>query len=265
MHPILITIHEFSVLGHNIGPIFIHTYSVMLLAAFIAGIALLYRESRRNGISTATIYDLPVYIIILSIIGSRAGYIITNWDFYRGDAISMLKTYEGGLSFHGGVIGGAIAVIYFCWRRKIPVLRMSDTLMPSLSLGLAIGRIGCFLNGCCYGRSTNDAWGIVFPVLHDGIHRHPTQLYDSAFNFAITLLLLFPLKRFNHKDGDLFAFWLILSGVTRFIMEQYRRGETAAVFWLGITMGQWVCILMVLCGIILYFAKLKGERSLSEA
>jgi phosphatidylglycerol:prolipoprotein diacylglycerol transferase len=144
------------------------------------------------------------------------------------------------------------------------VWRLGDAVAPALALGLAIGRIGCFLNACCYGRPTHSHVGVVFPALHDGIPRHPTQLYDLAFNLTIMALLIGPLKRFKRKDGDLMAFWLILSGITRFIMEQYRRGETAIVWYWGFTMGQWLCMAMILGGILLYSLKWKKQAEVPD-
>ena len=257
MHPILCEIPRFTVFGHSLGPLPIFMYGVMLSIAFLMSIALTAWQARKAGFTVDDILDLAIYVIIFAIIMSRVGYIITNWSDYRGSAASMMRIYEGGLSFHGGVVGGTLAVFYFCARKKYHVWRLGDVIMPGLALGLAIGRIGCFLNGCCYGQPTHSHVGVVFPSLHDGIRRHPSQLYDLAFNLAIMLLLLGPLARFKRKHGDLVAFWLILSGITRFIMEQYRRGETAIVWWCGLTMGQWVCLLMILGGAIMYSVKWK--------
>ena len=265
MHPILCEIPRFTLFGHAFGPLPIYMYGVMLSLAFLFSIALTAWEARKAGITVDNILDLAIYVIILAIVMSRVGYIVTNWADYSGNAASMMKIYEGGLSFHGGVVGGVLAGLWFCKRRGISPWVLGDAVAPALALGLAIGRIGCFFNACCYGRPTHSHVGVVFPALHDGVPRHPTQLYDLAFNLAIMALLIGPLKRFKRKDGDLMAFWLILSGVTRFIMEHYRRGETAIIWHLGLTMGQWLCIALVLGGVFLYSLKRKNNTEAADA
>lgn len=259
MHPILTEIPQFMLFGHAFGPFPIFMYGVMLSFAFLFSIALTAAQARRAGISPDAILDLAIYIIIMAIFMSRVAYIVTNWGDYRGDAASMMKIYEGGLSFHGGVLGGLLAGLWFCRRRGISPWRLGDIVAPALALGLAIGRIGCFMNACCYGRPTHSHVGVVFPALHDGIPRHPTQLYDLFFNLCIMALLLWPLQKLKRKDGDLMAFWLILSGVTRFIMEHFRRGETAISWYFGLTMAQWLCLAMIAGGAFLYSLKWKSN------
>jgi phosphatidylglycerol---prolipoprotein diacylglyceryl transferase len=262
MHPILFTIPDFHLFAWHIGPLPIFSYGAMLALAFVAAIALSAREAARAGINIEHVLDCAFHIIVCSIIMARIGYVISHLEEYRAGSAgamfwNMLKIHEGGLSFHGGVAGGAIAVIYFCTMRKIPVFQFGDAVMPGLALGLAIGRIGCFLNGCCYGRPWNGPWAMTVPSLHDGIHRHPTQIYDLIFNVTIALLLVGPLKRLKRKNGDLFAFWLILSGITRFILEIFRYGETTVSLTASFTVAQWVGAAMAAGGLFLYFLKPK--------
>ena len=269
MHPILFVIPHFNLLGLSFGPLPIYAYGAMLALAFLFSIALASHLGRKKGFTADHVLDLSFYVIIFSIAVARVGYIMTHFYEYQADTAGnmlwgMLKIHEGGLSFHGGVVGGALAVIYFCWRRGLRLWRFGDVIMPALALGLAMGRIGCFLNGCCYGRATNVPWAITFPALSDHIPRHPTQLYDMLFNFTIVLLLIFPLQRLKRKDGDIVAFWLILSGITRFIMEVFRYGQTTVPFWLGITVAQWVCVAMVVGGIVMYLLRFgtgEGDRA----
>jgi phosphatidylglycerol:prolipoprotein diacylglycerol transferase len=260
MHPILFTIPDFHLFGMHLGPLPIFSYGAMLALAFIAAIGLTSRQALRAGINIEHVLDCAFYIIVCSILMARIGYIISHLGEYRADTSgtmiwNMLKIHEGGLSFHGGVAGGALAVIYFCWRRKIPVFLFGDAVMPGLALGLAMGRVGCFLNGCCYGRPWDGPWAMAVPSLHDGIHRHPTQIYDLVFNVAIALLLISPLARLKRKNGDLFAFWLILSGITRFILEIFRYGETTVSFTASLTVAQWVGAAMAAGGLFLYSLK----------
>lgn len=266
MHPILFTIPGFHIFAWHIGPLPIFSYGAMLALAFVAAIVLTARESVRSGIHIEHVLDCAFYVIVCSILMARIGYIISHLSEYRADSsgamlLNMLKIHEGGLSFHGGVAGGALSVIFFCRRRKIIVFQFGDAVMPGLALGLAIGRIGCFLNGCCYGRPWHGPWAMAVPSLHDGIHRHPTQIYDLIFNVAIALLLIGPLKSLKRKNGDLFAFWLILSGITRFILEIFRYGETTVSFTASFTVAQWVGAAMTAGGLFFYSLKPKTNDS----
>lgn len=253
--------HEFFI---NHPPFVVHSYGAMLAVAFLLGIALTSYEARKAGLSPDDVLDMSIYVIIFSILMSRAVYVMTGWHEFAGHAVDALKIWDGGLSFHGGVIGGSTAGVLFCVRRKISSKKMIDAVMPGLAVGLAIGRIGCFLNGCCFGCATHLPWAVHFPVRpggpapFDGIPRHPTQIYDSLMNIAIMLLLVFPLKKLKRKDGDLLAFWLILDGVSRYIMEIFRSGQSSVVTSSGFTLAQWVCFGMIAAGIIIYFIKGKA-------
>lgn len=250
--------HEFLI---NHPPFVVHSYGAMLAVAFLLGIALTSYEAKKVGLSPDDVLDMSIYVIIFSILMSRVMYVMTGWHEFTGHEIDALKIWDGGLSFHGGVIGGALAGIIFCARRKISYTKMIDAVVPGLALGLAIGRIGCLLNGCCFGCETHLPWAIHFPARaggpapFDGLPRHPTQIYDSLMNIAIMLLLIFPLKKLKRKDGDLLAFWLILDGVSRYIMEIFRSGQSSVVTSSGFTLAQWVCIGMITAGLIIYFIK----------
>ena len=214
MHPIFFTINKFHLFSHTVGPLYIHAYGVLLAIAFLAGLLLLIREAKKAGLAAEDMIDLTIYIIILSIIGGRLMYVLLSMDEYSGQPLSALKIYEGGLSFHGGAIGGFSAGFLFAWRRKINGWRLVDIGIPALVLGAAIARWGCFLNGCCYGHEWHGPWAVVFPALGDGIPRHPAQLYDSLLNFAL-LGLIFYLKRFKRKEGDVFSYYLMGFAILR--------------------------------------------------
>ncbi|HOX28977.1 MAG TPA: prolipoprotein diacylglyceryl transferase [bacterium] len=252
MHPVIFSFDSFHLFGRAIGPVLIHAYGMMLAVAFVAGMALMVREGVKAGLKPEDVLDETILIIIFSIIGARLLYILLNRNEYAGDALGALRIYQGGLSFHGGAIGGVLALYVFSRRRRAPMWRLADIAVPPLVLGSAIARWGCFLNGCCYGRPWDGPWGIVFPVLGDGLKRHPAQLYDSVLHLAM-LPILFYLKKYKRKDSDLSAFYLIGFAILRFITEYFRAGATGRVVAGGITMAQFASVPIAAVGILLYF------------
>jgi len=234
----------------RIGPLVIHSYGVMLALAFLAGIVWARREARAADIPPDWMLDASVYVIILSILFSRLFYVAFDFHYYIRHPIEIFGVQMGGLSIHGGVAGGALGIIYFARRHKVGVFKFGELTIPSLALGTAIGRIGCFLNGCCYGKPTNLPWAIALTELHDGIRRHPTQLYESALSLLLFFVLLY-LKRYRRKDGDLFAFYLMGYGVVRIIVEFFRAGASSEIGWLGFTYAQWLSVAMIVAGAVL--------------
>ncbi|MEW6201182.1 MAG: prolipoprotein diacylglyceryl transferase [bacterium] len=239
----------------RIGPLTIHSYGVMLALAFLAGILWARREARAAGMPPEWILDAGVYVIVLSILFGRLLYVILDINYYLQHPSEIINIQMGGLSLHGGVAGGALGVMYFCWRRKVGVFKFGELVIPSLALGTAIGRIGCFLNGCCHGKSSVAPWAIALPELKDGgILRHPTQLYESLLCLLLFFFLLF-MKRYRRKDGDLFAFYLMGYSVVRFVVEFYRAGASSVIGWIGFTYAQWLSIAVFVFGMFLWRRK----------
>jgi phosphatidylglycerol---prolipoprotein diacylglyceryl transferase len=252
MCPVFYTFHQFHLFSHSFGPFYIHAYGVMLAAAFLCGLMLLVREAKAAGLFPEDMIDMTIFIIILSVIGGRVLYVLLSMDEYSAHPLSAMKIYEGGLSFHGGAIGGFLAAFLFAWRRKLPIWKIIDAGIPGLTLGAAIARWGCFLNGCCYGREWHGPWAIVFPALQDHLPRHPAQLYDSFLNLTL-LALLFYLKRFRRKQGDMFGFYLMGFAILRFITEIFRAGVTGKLFMgTPITMAQAASLLIFAVGLAFY-------------
>ncbi|HOY62713.1 MAG: Prolipoprotein diacylglyceryl transferase [bacterium ADurb.Bin236] len=251
MHPIFFSFPQMEILGRTFGPLHIHAYGVMLAVAFLFGLALLVREGRRYKFSSDDMLDMTIYIIISSIIGARIMYILLSIGDYSTDPLGALKIYEGGLSQHGGVIGGFAGLALFGWRKKYSIAALCDAAAPPLVLGSAIARWGCFLNGCCYGAPWNGPFAVVFPSLGDGLPRHPAMLYDSFLHFAL-LGAMFALRRFKRKDGDMVAFYLIGFAILRFITEIFRSGNTGVAVVGTITIAQLVSIPLIAAGIFIY-------------
>jgi phosphatidylglycerol:prolipoprotein diacylglycerol transferase len=215
-----------------VHPIQIRSYGVMLMLAFAAGIYVAMQRAPLYRIDPPHIIDLSLFVLVGSLIGARVCYVLLNWgDEFASEAPrEVLSVWEGGLSFHGGLIGGVLAGLLFCyWRRVRPSL-VADLVAPSVALGYAIARLGCFLNGCCHGGPTNLPWGVDFPEAADDvqvhIHVHPTQLYASLGSVLVAILLLWLVPRIR-VPGHLAMWYLACGSVLRFFVEFLRRGYTA--------------------------------------
>ncbi|MEK7813719.1 MAG: prolipoprotein diacylglyceryl transferase [Candidatus Desantisbacteria bacterium] len=243
MHPILF----------SIGHLTIYSYGVMFATAFVVGIYLAQKKAACFGIESGEkgekkIIDLGVYILIAAIVGARFFYVISNLDWYIKHPIEIVFS-RTGFVFYGGFILAVITGIWYLRRHKLPALKIADIFAPSVAIGEAIGRIGCFLHGCCYGKPTSLPWHIHFPEgsLAGNVDVHPTQLYLSISNIIIFIILTTIKPGF---DGKICSLYLILHALFRFVIE-YWRGDSAAVF-LKFTGAQLISVFMVICGVVLW-------------
>ncbi|MCR4399023.1 MAG: prolipoprotein diacylglyceryl transferase [Firmicutes bacterium] len=204
------------------GPITVWSYGFMLDVGFVLGAILAAREADRRGIGGAWIYDLLLVVLVAGVVVSRAVYVLLNFNLYASDPWTILNITEGGLALHGALLGGLLAAVWFCRRRKISIPDLADTLAPSLALGIGITRWGCFLNGCCYGVPTSGSWGVLTRYA-PGL-RHPVQIYESVLDFALFGFLLWVRTRAKAK-GQLFALFLMLYSSIRFFVEFFRESS----------------------------------------
>jgi phosphatidylglycerol:prolipoprotein diacylglycerol transferase len=230
----------------QIGPFPIYAFGLMFLLALVVCSFLLAREAKTKGLSSEEIYDFVFWVVIGGIIGARVFFIGLNFQFFVENPAEIIKLNKGGLAWQGGLILGLLAGILYSWRLKVPMFFMADLAVPYLALGQAIGRLGCFLNGCCYGRPV--AWGIYFPA-HDA-RLHPTQLYDFGGLVLIFFILKFS-QRFFQKQGQVFSFYLVLASLERFVNEFFRADHTVA--YAGLSIFQLVSILLFFSGTVLLF------------
>ncbi len=236
----------------KIGPIPIYAYGLMLAVSFIVGIYLAGREAKRHGIEQKQIEDLGFWVLIAAVIGSRILYIAFHPAEFLNDPLSFVKIWEGGLMFFGGFLGAIGAGIIFLKRRRIPILKIGDIICPFIALGEFFTRIGCFLNGCCFGIKTSLPWGLKFPPFSAAGHLHapihPTQLYSSAFGLILFFFLKFRLKK-KLVTGQVFSEFLIAYGSFRFLIDFIRYYENAANFWIN----QLIALAIVIVGVFIFF------------
>jgi phosphatidylglycerol:prolipoprotein diacylglycerol transferase len=215
----------------HIGPIEVKAYGTLLMLGFIAGILLARRQARLLGLSPDLPLDLGIWVLLSGIVFARLLYVALNWQDYAWRPLLALEIWrEGGLSFHGGLLGGVLAGVLFSRSRRVPFLTLADMVAPGLPLAYGIARFGCFLNGCCYGAPTSAPWGVCFPVSPGSplaTHpSHPTQIYSALGSFAILGLLLWARPRLPVR-GQLFFLYLAAYSVVRAIVEVFRAGYTA--------------------------------------
>ncbi|MDD3925131.1 MAG: prolipoprotein diacylglyceryl transferase [bacterium] len=208
------------------------SYGVMLALGVILASIWCIRRAAAAGLSAERMVDLISIVMIAALAGARLCYVLLNWGYYASDPWEALKVWEGGLSFHGGLAAGIPAALLYL-RNRMNFLRYSDLLAPGVALGYAVTRIGCFLNGCCYGKSADLPWCV---HMH-GADRHPTQIYSSLLSLALIPLLLL-IDRRKRYDGQVILYYVVLYSLERFLVEIYRAGESAVVLPSGLTQAQ---------------------------
>lgn len=249
MHPILI----------QFGPLTLYTYGLLVAMAFLAGLGLALRQAKREGIDPQQVMDLAFYVVIAAIGGSRLLYVLMNPGHYLQEPLSIFKIWEGGLVFYGGLLFALPISALYVIKKHLTLATMADIFAPSLALGHAIGRWGCFFAGCCYGKPTDLPWAITFTDPHSlaprGIPLHPTQIYESAMNLSIFFLLLAFQGRKRHP-GQVFWLYLLLYSIGRFLIE-YLRGDERGML-LGLSTSQFLGIFLALLAILMLLRPLRG-------
>lgn len=247
----------------QIGPLQFRWYGLMYILGFLCAYFIVIRTVRRKGydLSRGEIEDVFSYCIAGLIIGARLGYcFFYNFSYFISHPLKIVAVWEGGMSFHGGLIGLILAGIIFARVHDKPFLMLADLGALAAPPGLFFGRIGNFINAELYGRVTDMPWGMVFPYA-GGLPRHPSQLYEAFFEGIVLFAVLYAISRKSVARGVIIAWFLILYGVMRFFLEFFREPDTQLGFVLGpFTMGQVLCILMTAAGAALLAIPLKSPR-----
>ncbi len=237
----------------KIGPLTIHTYGVLVAAGFLLGLGLAVRQARKEGIPPDKIVDLGFYILLSALIGSRLFYILINASHYLKNPLDIFKIWEGGLVFYGGLLLAVPTVLWYVKKNNLSVWNTADLFAPSLAIGHAIGRLGCFFSGCCYGKPAEGLpWAVTFTDPESlaiiGVPLHPTQLYESLGEF-INFFILIILRRYKSFNGQLFLTYIILYSVLRFIVEFFRGDVGRGFITSQLSFSQGISILMFLIAI----------------
>ena len=260
--PVLIHIGSLDLGWFRTPPLEVRWYGVMYLAAFALAYLIIRSELRRKKgpIPPEAAEDFLFHLILGVLIGGRLGYVLFyNLDVYLHAPWEIFAVWNGGMSFHGGLIGMVVFGFLFARRHHASFLELADIGALAAPPGLMLGRIGNFINGELFGRVTTVPWGIVFP-LGGPLPRHPSQLYESLFEGLLLFLILWSLRRRLPIHGQLLGVFLIGYGIFRFLIEMVREPDPQLGFvFYGLTMGQILCLCMVVGGIaLLLFLSSRG-------
>lgn len=237
----------------SLGPLHLYSYGTMIALGVILAVRLMVHRGQRENISKNTVYDLVFAVLFFGFLGARIFYGIENFDFYRKNPLKIFALWEGGLIFYGGLIASTAAIYIFSRLKKASFLFFMDFLLPYVAFVHAFGRLGCFLNGCCYGKESHLPWAVQFPQL--GYPVHPTQIYEMIYNFLVFAVLtkLYSKRTFN---GQIMAFYFLFYSLGRFVLEFWREQYSV---WMGLTWNQWFSL--GLTGVAFWMLFTHSQRS----
>jgi phosphatidylglycerol:prolipoprotein diacylglycerol transferase len=254
--PVAVKFGPFEVFNHTLGPIAIHWYGITYLVAFglflwLASIRVRQPQFADRGWTRREVEDLLFFGVLGVVVGGRLGYVL--FYVFPSNFLDIFAVWKGGMSFHGGLLGVIAAVAFFAWKRGRPFFEITDLIAPCVPTGLASGRIGNFINGELWGRPADESlpWAMRFPQSGSDIARHPSQLYQFALEGMLLFVILWWFARKPRPTGLVSGVFLIGYGCFRFIAEYFREPDRdLGLQALGLSRGQWLCVPMVLAGIV---------------
>lgn len=220
----------------ELGPFTVYAWGTTYVVAFLAGLLWIARRAKHKGVNPERMVDMVLYIALAALAGGRLLYVALDWRTYVAQPLRVYFLPEGGLSFFGGLAAGILVGVLYVRRHRLPVGDVADMAAAPLALGYAIVRIGCLLNGCCYGLPTALPWGITLW----GAVRHPTQIYALIGSLLLIPILLL-LERNRPFAGYVFVMYIGLYSLMRYVVEFYRV-STALVP--GLTTTQALCLVL---------------------
>ena len=247
----------------QIGPIAIRWYALAYLVGFVAGWRYCIHLARKDQRPPTAVDfdDFLTWAVVGVILGGRLGYVLFyKPSYYLSNPLEVLYLWQGGMSFHGGLIGVILVMLLFARKKKLPFFAISDFIAPLIPLGLGFGRLGNFINGELWGRPTDVPWAMVFPGSGDGLARHPSQLYELGLEGIVLFVLLWWFSSKPRPLGQVSALFLMGYGTFRFLVEFTREPDNfLGLLAGGLSMGQWLSVPMVALGAIMF--SLTAKRS----
>jgi len=247
---------QFDPVALQIGPVAVHWYGLMYLVGF-ALVWLLGRWRIKHGktdLTTRDLEDLIFYSVLGVVLGGRLGYALFYKSAeYLANPIELLYVWQGGMSFHGGLLGVIAVLFLFARKKDKPLLAIGDFLAPLVPLGLAAGRLGNFINGELWGRTTSMPWGMVFPQSGDRLTRHPSQLYELGLEGLLLFIVVWWFAAKPRPLGQVSAVFLMSYGILRFLVEYTREPDAfLGVLAGGLSMGQLLSLPMIAAGAVIF-------------
>lgn len=242
----------------SIGNFYLPTYGVLVATGFLAGLWVTTRLGRRSGLNPELITNLTIYVALAGLLGAKILMLLFDLPQYLQDPgqIFSLSFWQAAGVFQGGLVLAIAFAFFYMKRHGLPLLKTSDAFAPGIALGHAIGRLGCFAAGCCWGQACDRAWAVTFhnPDAYAltgvplEVPLHPTQLYEFGTE-AILFGVLYKLYNRPHEPGRIIGIYLIVSSIARFVIEFYRNHEQALPFGLPLSLTQWIAILVAIGGV----------------
>lgn len=259
----------------QVGQFQVRYYGLMYIVAFTVFYLLsVYRLKHENfSYSKSDVENYFTWAVLGLLIGARLGYVFFyNFTYYISNPLEIILPFSfsdgfhftglAGMSYHGGLIGVLFSSSIFCRKYKISFWQFGDFLIPSIPLGYTFGRIGNFINGELYGRITSMPWGMYFPLDTSNAPRHPSQLYEALFEGILLFIVFWSVRKKRLFDGFFLSLYFIAYGSVRFFIEFVRDPDPHIGFFLGfITMGQILCLLMILMGAGIFFWRKRGSSN----
>lgn len=248
----LFTHPQFDPVALALGPLKIHWYGLMYVIGFLGFLIIGKQRARRPGslFQPDQVDDMMFWGAIGVVLGGRVGYMLFyNLKSFLNDPLSFFQVWDGGMSFHGGLIGVTLVMFTLAWKWKVHVFQLADFVAPLIPIGLGAGRIGNYINGELWGRHTNADWGVIFPAV-DNLPRHPSQLYQAFLEGLVLFIALWLFTRRPRPAGSVAGLFLVLYSLFRILVEFVREPDAHLGYQaLGLTQGQWLSIPMMLVGI----------------
>jgi len=244
MHPVLFHIGSFN----------LYTYGLFVALGFMTAVFISQKIAKPHGISTENISDIFFVILLSALLGARLLYVLINFDDFKNNLLDIFKIWNGGLVFFGGFIASVAAVMIYLKVKKFNVWKTADIIAPGIALGHAVGRLGCFFAGCCYGRECSLPFAIKFTnpegLAPLGVYLHPTQIYSVVSNIILFSILL-GLQKNKKFDGMIFLSYIMLYSIFRSFVEFFRGDFRGDFFFEFISMSQGIGFMVFLIAFIL--------------
>ncbi|MBU8849924.1 MAG: prolipoprotein diacylglyceryl transferase [Desulfobacterales bacterium] len=244
MHPVLF----------HIGSVKLYTYGLFVALGFMTAIWVSKKNAKSHGISSQTITDIFFVILISALLGSRLLYVLINFDFYKSNLLDIFKIWNGGLVFFGGFIAAVATTVIYLKLKNLDFWKTADIASPGLALGHAVGRMGCFFAGCCYGKECDLPIAVKFTnpesLAPIGVYLHPTQIYSVFSNLILFFILLWIQKK-KKFNGMVFLSYIMLYSLFRSIIEFFRGDFRGDFFFEFISMSQGIGLMVSLIAFIL--------------
>jgi len=271
LHNLAMLIHpQFDPIALQVGPVAIHWYGLTYLVAFglflwLASLRVAQSQYTQLGWTRRDVEDLLFFGVLGVVIGGRLGYVLFyKPGYYAGHPLEIFAVWKGGMAFHGGLLGVITAMALFARKRGRHFVEVMDLVSPCIPTGIASGRIGNFINGELWGRAAdpNLPWAMVFPQSGSNLPRHPSQIYQFLLEGMLLFVLLWLFSRKPRPLGQVSGAFLVGYGVLRFTAEFFREPDSfLGLLALNMSMGQWLCVPMVIGGIFVWVWGARRARS----